>query len=39
MENLHKEVLDDIRDKKDLTDDIISKLNSILDKFVKSFKS
>jgi len=26
MENLHKEVLDDIRDKKDLTDDIISKL-------------
>jgi len=38
MENLHKDVLNDIRDKKDLTDDIISKLNSILDNFVKSFK-
>ena len=39
MENLHKDVLEDIKNKKDLTDDIINRLNSILKDFVTSFKS
>jgi F-type H+/Na+-transporting ATPase subunit alpha len=38
MENLHKDVLNDIRDKKDLSDEIINKLNTILKNFVGSFK-
>lgn len=39
MENLHKDILDEIKDKKDLTDDLMNKLNAILKDFVTSFKS
>ncbi|MFA5404790.1 MAG: F0F1 ATP synthase subunit alpha, partial [Ignavibacteria bacterium] len=39
MENLHKDILDDIITKKDLTDDIISRLNKVIQEFTDRFKT
>ncbi|MCX6166021.1 MAG: F0F1 ATP synthase subunit alpha, partial [Ignavibacteriae bacterium] len=39
MENLHKDILDDIIAKKDLTDDIISRLNKVIKEFTERFKT
>ncbi|MFZ4592234.1 MAG: F0F1 ATP synthase subunit alpha [Ignavibacteria bacterium] len=38
MENLHSDVLAEIIEKKDLTENVVSKLNSILDDFTNRFK-
>jgi F-type H+-transporting ATPase subunit alpha len=38
MENLHSDVLTEIIEKKDLTENVVSKLNSILDDFTNRFK-
>lgn len=38
MENLHNDVLTEIIEKKDLTENVVSKLNSILDDFTNRFK-
>jgi len=38
MENLHNEVLKEIIEKKDLTDNVVSKLNTILEDFTNRFK-
>jgi len=39
IENMHKDVLEDILEKKDLTDDIVNKLNKIIEEFTEKFKS
>jgi F-type H+/Na+-transporting ATPase subunit alpha len=39
MENLHKDILDDIIAKKDLTDDIVSRLNKVIQEFTERFKT
>lgn len=38
MENLHNDVLTEIIEKKDLTENVVSKLNTILDDFTNRFK-
>jgi F-type H+-transporting ATPase subunit alpha len=38
MENLHSDVLTEIIEKKDLTENVVNKLNSILDDFTNRFK-
>jgi F-type H+-transporting ATPase subunit alpha len=38
MENLHNDVLDEIIEKKDLTENVISRLTSILEDFTNRFK-
>ncbi|MCX6157553.1 MAG: F0F1 ATP synthase subunit alpha [Ignavibacteriota bacterium] len=38
MDNLHNDVLKEIIEKKDLTENVVSKLNSILDDFTNRFK-
>lgn len=38
MENLHNDVLKEIIEKKDLTDNVVSKLNTILEDFTNRFK-
>ncbi len=37
VENLHKDILNDILEKKDLTDDIISRLNKVIQEFKDRF--
>jgi F0F1-type ATP synthase alpha subunit len=39
MENMHKDILNDILEKKDLTDDIVSRLNKVIQEFTERFKS
>jgi F-type H+-transporting ATPase subunit alpha len=39
MENLHKDILNDIKEKKDLTDDIVSRLNKVIADFTERFKT
>lgn len=39
MENLHKDILDDIKTKKELTVDIISRLNKVIGDYTDRFKS
>lgn len=39
MENLHKDILNDILQKKDLTDDITNRLNKVIAEFTERFKS
>jgi F0F1-type ATP synthase alpha subunit len=39
MENLHKDILNDIATKKDLTDDIISRLNKVIQEYTDRFKT
>jgi F-type H+-transporting ATPase subunit alpha len=39
MENMHKDILNDILEKKDLTDDIVSRLNKVIQEFSERFKS
>jgi F-type H+-transporting ATPase subunit alpha len=39
MENMHKDILDDLKAKKELTDDITSRLNKVIEEFTERFKS
>lgn len=39
MENMHKDILDDLKTKKELTDDIISRLNKVIAEFTERFKT
>jgi len=39
METLHKELLNEIAEKKDLSDDITKKLDDIISKFTERYKS
>jgi len=39
MENLHKDILNDILEKKDLTNDITNKLNKVIQEFTERFKT
>lgn len=39
MENLHKDILNDISTKKDLTEDIINRLNKVIKDFTERFKT
>jgi hypothetical protein len=39
MENLHKDILNDINEKKDLTDDILSRLNKVIVDFTERYKT
>ena len=39
MENMHKDVLTDIIEKKDLTKEITEKLEKIIQEFTERFKS
>lgn len=38
MENMHKDILNDIAEKKDLTEDITKKLDEVIKKFTERFK-
>jgi F-type H+/Na+-transporting ATPase subunit alpha len=39
MENIHKDILNDIISKKDLTEDIINRLNKVIQEFTDRFKT
>lgn len=39
MENLNKDILDEIRDKKELTDDLTKRLNKVIQEFTERFKT
>jgi len=39
MENMHKGLLDDLRAKKELTDDITGRLNKVIEEFTERFKT
>ena len=39
MENMHKDILDDLKTKKELTDDITARLNKVIAEFTDRFKT